>query len=72
MFLHLRIKSNGLSFGIEPSTKFSKRKGLTGSQFSGSQRVVAGKDRGDFFKGGSSFCIKNKLKSEVFDDKKGL
>ena len=52
---------------FEPSTKFSKRRGLTGSQ-----RVVAGKDRGDFFQGGCSFYIKNKLKSEIFNDKKGL
>ena len=41
-------------------------------QISGSQRVVAGKDRGDFFQVGCSFYIKNKLKSEIFNDKKGL
>ena len=41
-------------------------------QISGSQKVVAGKDRGDFFQGGCSFYIKNKLKSEIFNDKKGL
>ena len=34
--------------------------------------MVAGKDRGDFFQGGCSFYIKNKLKSEIFNDKKGL
>ena len=35
---------------FEPSTKFSKRRGLTGSQ-----RVVAGKDRGEFFQGVAVF-----------------
>ena len=35
---------------VEPSTKFSKRRSLTGSQ-----RVVAGKDRGDFFQGVAVF-----------------
>ena len=34
--------------------------------------MVAGKDRDDFFQWGCSFYIKNKLKSEVFNDKKGL
>ena len=47
---------------------FSKRRGLIGSQ-----RVVAWKDRGEFFsEGGCSFYIKNKLKYEIFNDKKGL
>ena len=43
-------------------------------QISGSQRVVAGEDMGDFFQGegGCSFSIKNKLKFEIFNDKKGL
>ena len=35
---------------FEPSTKFSKRSGLTGSQ-----RVVAGKDREEFFQGVAVF-----------------
>ena len=38
--------------------------------------MVAGKGWGDFFRGrkggGCSFYIKNKLKSEIFNDKKGL
>ena len=34
--------------------------------------MVAGKDMGDFFQGVCSFYIKNKLKSEVFNDKKDL
>ena len=32
----------------------------------------AGKKRGDLFLGGCPFYIKNKLKSEVFSDKKSL
>ena len=52
---------------FEPSTKFSKRRDLTESQ-----RVVAGKDRGEFFQGGFSFYIKNKMKYEIFNKKKGL
>ena len=38
-------------------------------QISGSQRVVAEKDTDDFFQEGCSFYIKNKLKSEIFNDK---
>ena len=38
---------------FEPSPKFLKRMGLTGSH-----KVVAGKDRGEFFQGGCSFYIK--------------
>ena len=33
---------------------------------------VAGKEGGDFFQGGCDFHIKNKLKSEIFNDKKKL
>ena len=59
--------------GAEHSTKFSKRRGLTVPQISESQRVVAGKNRSDFFQGECcSFYIKNKLKSEILNDKKGL
>ena len=39
-------------------------------QISGSQKVVAGKDRGDFLQGGCSFYIKNKPKSEICNNKK--
>ena len=46
--------------GVEPPTKFSKRGGLTGPQ------LLEG---GDFFQGGCNFHIKNKLKSEIFNDK---
>ena len=48
----------------------SEREGLTGSQF-----LEGGcwERRGDFFQGWSgSFNIKNKLKSEIFNDKKRL
>ena len=39
----------------------------------GSQAVDAWKDRGDFFQGVCRFCKeKTKLKSEIFNDKKGL
>ena len=31
---------------------------------------VAGKEGGDFFHGGCNFSTKNKLKSEMFNDKK--
>ena len=37
------------------------------------QRGVAGKEGGDFFKGGGvQFSHKNRLKSEIFNDKKSL
>ena len=41
-------------------------------QISGSQKVVDGKDRGDFLQGGCSFYIKNKPKSEISNNKKCL
>ena len=41
-------------------------------QISGSQRCAAGKDRADFYHGGCSLYIKNKLKSEIFNNKKDL
>ena len=33
---------------------------------------VVGKDGGDFFRAGCSFYIKNKLKSQIFTNKKSL
>ena len=33
---------------------------------------VAGKEGGDFFQGGLQFSHKNKLKSEIFNNKKSL
>ena len=48
---------------VEPPTKFSKRGALTGSQFL--EGVT-------FFQGDCNFHIKNKLKSEIFNDKKCL
>ena len=55
--------------GVEPPTKYSKRGGLTRPQLS---EEVAGKEGDDFFQGGCNFYIKNKLKSEIFNDKKSL
>ena len=60
--------------GFEPPTKFSKRRDLTGPQFL--DRVCL--ERGVFlFRGGRgggccNFYIKNKVKSEIFNDKKSL
>ena len=54
---------------VEPPTKFSKRGGLAGTQL---LEGVAGKEGGDFFQGGLQFSHKNKLKSEIFNDKKSL
>ena len=52
--------------GVEISTKVSKREGLLGSQF---LEGVDGKERVDlFWEGGLQFS--NKLKSEIFHDKK--
>ena len=47
-----------------------KKGDLTGSQY---LVGVLGKERGDFFQGGVAVSIdKNKLKSEVFNDKRSL
>ena len=42
---------------------------LTGTQL---LEGNSGKERDSFFKGGCNFHIKNKLKSEIFNDKKSL
>ena len=55
--------------GIEPPTKFSKRGELTEPQLLEGGCWERG---GDFFQGGYNFHIKNKLKSEIFNDKKSL
>ena len=52
-----------------PLIKFSKKEGLTGSQF---LEVGCWERGGDFFQGGCSIYIKNELKSEIFNDKKSL
>ena len=56
--------------GFELATKFPKKGGLTRPQlFEG----VAGKEGSTFFQGrGCNFQIKNKLKTEIFNDKKSL
>ena len=43
----------GVGGWVELSTKYSERRSLTGSQ-----KVVPGKDRGNFFRKGCSFYIK--------------
>ena len=58
--------------GLSLLPDFQKRGGwgLTGSQF---LEGVACKEGGDFFPGGElQFLLKNKLKYEIFDDKKSL
>ena len=58
--------------GLNLQQNFQKEGGLTGSQL---LVGVAGKEGGDFFQrinGGCNFRIKNKLKSEIFNDKKSL
>ena len=55
---------------VELPTKFSKReRGLTGLQF---LEGVAGNDGVTFFRVGVQFLDKKKLKSGIFNDKKGL
>ena len=53
--------------GIEPPIKFSKGGGLTGPQLI---KWGCWERGGAFFMGGCSFYIKNKLKSDIFHDKK--
>ena len=58
--------------GIEPSTKSSKRWALQDLNVS---KGAPGKERGEFFKWQGEVCgfhIKNKLKSEIFNDEKSL
>ena len=61
--------SAGGGEGAEPPTKISKRGGLTGPQL---LQEVAGKEGVTFFRWGCNFHRKNKLKSEIFNDKKSL
>ena len=57
---------------LELLTKFSKREGLTELQLL--EGVAGNEGRGGgggyFFQGGCNFHIKDKLKSEIFNDKK--
>ena len=53
----------------EPPTKFSKRGGLSGSQF---LEGVVRKEGVTFFIGFCNFYTKDKLKSGIFKDKKSL
>ena len=52
----------------EPPTKFSQRRGSTGYQLL--EGVDGKKGVTSFRGGGCNFHIKNKLKSEIFNDKK--
>ena len=55
---------------VEPPTNlFSKREGLDRISIF---PVVTGKKEETFLRGGCSFYIKNKLKSEIFNDKNSL
>ena len=69
------VGGGGGGRGVEPPTKFSKRGAWHDLNF---YRGVAGKEGGDFFQvggGRGTGCnchIKNKLKSEIFNDKKTL
>ena len=60
------------SWSVKSSTKFSKRWGMGGLPGSPYLEGVAGKERGDLFQEGLQFYKKNKLKSEMFKDKKNL
>ena len=63
-------RSAGEKGEVEPPTKFSKSGGLTGSQL---LEVNCWERGGGYFTGqGCNFHIKYKLKSEIFNDKKGL
>ena len=56
--------------GVEPPTNFSKRGDLTGPQLLEGGCWEIG---GGFFQGGGlQFLHKNKLKSEIFNNKKSL
>ena len=58
---------------VEPLTKFSNDGGGGGGRLTGSQFLegVARKERVNFFKGGGlQFLLKNKLKAEIFNNKK--
>ena len=54
---------------VEAPTKFSKSGDLTGPQI---LEGVAEKEGGEFFQGGFQFSHENKLKFEIFNDKKSL
>ena len=61
-----------IALGVEPPTKFSKKSG--GGGFTGSQFLEGGcwERGGSLLSGGCSFYIKNKIKSEIFNDGKSL
>ena len=66
MSVHPPLSAEGAEGRVEPPTRFSKKGGgLTGSQFD--ILILIGFI---FFRRGCSFDIKNKLNSEIFNDKK--
>ena len=58
-----------ICWGVEPLTKFSKGVGGGGLDRISIFREVTGKEGVTFLRGVCSFYIKNKLKSEIFNDK---
>ena len=66
----LFIAGRGREAGFEPPTKFSKRGGLKEFQFLERSWSERGGGRFPGGGGGCNFYIKNKLKSEIFNDKK--
>ena len=59
----------GKGVRVEPPTKFPKWGLDKTSAFRGG---LLRKRRMSFFRGGCNFHVKNKLKSEIFNDKKSL
>ena len=60
------VGGGGGGGGFEPPIKFSKRRSLTVSQDLNFERMVGGKEGGNFYQ------KKTKLKSEIFNDKKKI
>ena len=58
-----------VGWGFESPTKFSNREGWRDCSF---ERGFLGKRGVTFFRGYCRFFIKNKLKSEIFNDKRNL
>ena len=67
--LFLLGHGGGGAGGVSLQPNFQKGGGLTGPQLLEGGCWERG---GDFFQGGCNFHIKNKLKSEIFNDKKSL
>ena len=70
MSVHPPLSAEGTEGRVEPPTRFSKKKGGGGWSLTGSQFDILILRGFIFFRRGCSFDIKNKLKSEIFNDKK--